>query len=97
MKTLLLVGVLALASPVLAGWRADCRHAARQCRVTHAASITTTTTTLPIVTYYCHEQSVQCVRLSGLHGGDAEDTYCSLFNLIQGCKLSLPLSASPSP
>src|SRR5215471_14373381 len=95
---LILLFALAFASPARAGWRADCRHANRLCRTTHAVSITTTT--IPTVTYYCHDRQanpvpVTCFKVQrpslGL-SGDAEDIFCSGFDLFHSCGFSLSAS-----
>jgi len=83
--------VLGMPSVISAGWRAECRRAARECRMTHGASLTTmstTSTTLERTTCPSQNCGAQCVFVNGY-------PYVDMFAALNGeCELFRPPDCS---
>src|SRR5690349_4903971 len=77
--------VLAMPGIASAGWRANCRAASRECRMSHGASLVTTSTTLERTT--CPSQncsSAACILVNGY-------PYVDMFDALNGeCELFRP-------
>src|SRR4030095_16213049 len=80
--------LLAMPVPAPAGWRADCRAAARACRKSHGATATTTTTTIPGVACGSPNCHGHCIMVNG-------QLYVSIVDALSGnCSLPMPPDCS---